>query len=106
MKATILSLESCDWPGLLPTPNVTEAEAIKAKIESQPRTTVGLTERPLSIYATHRGSVLYLENGATIYRMNPPEWCNGHAAGPTSDPEACLVFSNGEGFRAQVEFGA
>jgi hypothetical protein len=107
MKATILSLVPCDWPGLMPTPNATESEAIREEIASHPpRTTVGLTERPLSVYATHRGSVLYLENGATIYRMNPPEWCNGYAAGPTRDPEECLVFSNGEGFRVQVEFEA
>jgi hypothetical protein len=105
MKATILSLTPCDWPGLLPTPNVTEAEAIRERIESQSRTTVGLTERPLSIYATHRGSVLYLENGASIYRWNPPEWCNGHASGPDG-PEECLVSHNGEWFKANVEFGA
>lgn len=105
MKATILSLAPTEWSGLAPTPNVTESEYISAQIESQPRTTVGLTERPLSVYASHRGSVLYLENGAVIYRMNPPEWCNGYASGPNG-PEECLVRNDGESFTAMVEFGA
>lgn len=105
MKATILSLAPTEWAGLAPTPNVTESAYISDKIASQPRTTVGLTEGPLSIYASYRGTLLYLENGASIYRMNPPEWCNGHASGPDG-PEACLVSHDGEWFTAKVEFGA
>ena len=105
MKATILSLVPYNWSGLIPTPNAMEADAISAQIASQPRTTVGLMERPLSVYANHRGSLLWLENGASIYRMNPPEWCNGYASGPDG-PEECLVAQGGEWFTAKVEFGA
>lgn len=105
MKATILSLTPYDWAGLTPTPNVTESAAISAQIESQPRTTVGLMERPLSVSASYRGTLLWLENGASIYRMNPPDWCNGHASGPAG-PEECMVSHNGEWFMSKVEFGA
>ena len=104
MAVLIKSLKiSNDGPRLMATPNVTEWDAIQADIDKFQHTKKELMgEGPLQVVTSHRGSVLYLENGAIVNRWEG-ESVNGYMCGSTK-PEKCRVMYNGLQFDAVMEF--
>lgn len=102
--ATITSLKLTNYVPLLSTPNVTEAEYIHDKLNKFPMTNKDLLDGPLQIVTSYRGTNLYLENGAVLYRTNPlTEGGNGYVSAP-KEPEECLVYYNDLWFNCLVEF--
>ena len=104
MAVLIKSLKiSNNTTRLTPTPNITESEAIREEMNKFPRTKKELMgEGPLHVVTSHRGSILYLENGATVYRWEG-ESVNGYMCGSMKS-ENCLVVYNGLWFDAVMEF--
>lgn len=99
MYATIGPLTPMDFVPLMPAPGVRDLEDMPA-----PTSDVGLNEQPLLVTWTYRGYLLYLENGASVYRDSST--CvggNGLLSGPT-DPEQCIITWRGKAYRAIVYF--
>jgi len=99
MYATIGPLTPMDSIPLMPTPGVRDLEDMPA-----PTSDVGLNERALLVTWTYRGHLLYLENGATVYRDSST--CvggNGLLSGPAG-PEQCIITWRGKSARAIVDF--
>ena len=91
MKITLSNLSASPASPLMPTPNVTEWEALKACLDADTTPPVtDLLAEPLTFLATHRGSVLYCAGGVTVYRRSPTtSGGNGYFAMPpagTSEP--------------------
>lgn len=93
-----------DLVPLLPAPNVNEEATIQNELRSFQKTDMGLLEGPLKIVSAHRNTLLYLENGAVLYRANPttPTY-NGYASLPDGQEE-CFVQFNDLWFKAMVDF--
>ena len=88
---TIKSLRCCtDTPDV---PAVSELIYIRSQNSTASRTDVGLMEGPLKITDARHGSMLYLENGAVVYRPNP-----------VPSLEECFIEYNDLWFKARVEF--
>ena len=104
MAVLIKSLKiSNDGPRLMPTPNVTEMEEILNEMNNFQQTKKELMgEGPLQVVTSYRGSVLYLENGAVVYRWEG-ESVNGYMCGSMKS-ENCRVMYNGLQFDAVMEF--
>ena len=99
MHATIGPLTPMDSFPLMPAPGVRDIEDMPA-----PTSDVGLNERALLITWTYRGYLLYLENGASVYRDSfKSPGGNGLLSGPT-DPEQCIITWRGKAYRAIVYF--
>ena len=104
MAVLIKSLKiSNDGPCLSATPNATEWDAIQDEINKFPHTRKELMgEGPLQVVTSHRGSILFLENGATVYRWEGDS-VNGYMCG-SMKPENCRVMYNGLEFDAVMQF--
>lgn len=103
MAVVIKTLKLTDYMPLSATPNVTESELIQEELNKSPPTKKELVgEGPLQIVTTHRGSNLYLENGAVVYRY-AGESVNGYMVF-SKGTEKCHVGYNGLCFEADVEF--
>jgi hypothetical protein len=99
MYATIGPLTPLDAIPLMPAPSVRDIEDMP-----EPTSDVGLNERPLLITWTYRGYLLYLENGASVYRdSSTSAGGNGLLSGPTG-PETCIIVWRGKAYRAIVYF--
>lgn len=99
----IKTLKLTDYTPLCATPNITESMALQEELNKFPPTKKELVgEGPLQVVASHRGSNLYLENGAVIYRWMG-ESVNGYMC-LSSEPEKCHVSYNGLCFEADIEF--
>jgi hypothetical protein len=103
MKVNILDPKPTEFRGLLPAPNVTESEDIRQQILATPRSEQGLTDGPLEVCASYRGHSLYLNNGAFVYRLNPPGHVNGYACGPNGT-EDCYVSYEGKWYTCLANF--
>lgn len=104
MSVTVKTLKLTNKsPPLLPTPNVTEMQEMYDQLNKFPQTKKELVgEGPLQVIVSHRGSLLHLENGATVYRWEG-ESVNGYMCA-SKEAENCLVGYNGLWFDALVEF--
>jgi hypothetical protein len=103
MYATIGSLTPIDMgmATLMPAPGIRDMDGMPA-----PTSDAGLREGPLLVTWTYRGHLLYLENGASLYRDRSQSYSgNGFLSNPT-EPESCVVNWRGEKFRAIVEFNS
>lgn len=88
-----------DMVPLMPAPGVRDLESMPA-----PTSDAGLNDVPLLIIWNYRGYLLYLENGASVYRDNPKSaGGNGLLSDPTG-PEDCIVSWCGKAYRAIVDF--
>lgn len=88
---------------LTATPNATEWMLIREEIDKFPQSKKNLVgEGSLQIVTSHRGSILYLENGATLYRNTAG--ANGYMYEPTKGIESCYIGHNGLMFQCDVEF--
>lgn len=104
MKVNILDPKPTDFRGLVPAPNVTESEEIRQQILATPQVEQGLTDGPLTVCASYRGNGLYLNNGAYIYRSNPPGHVNGYAYAPDGTTEECYVSYEGNWYKCLANF--
>jgi hypothetical protein len=99
MRVNIGPLTPMEFFPLMPAPSVRDVEEMPA-----PTSDVGLNEQSLLVTWTYRGYLLYLENGATVYRDSSTSGGgNGLLSNPTR-PEECIITWRGKAFRAIVYF--
>lgn len=104
MFATILSLEPTEFMPLVPAPSVADYEYIGAAYEQYPANAKGLMDGALAVVADYRGSMLYLENGASMYRLDTGALgANGYLGAPVGE-EGCYVNHGGKWWRARVTY--
>lgn len=104
MYAKILSLESMAYPPLLPAPSVTDSEFISAALAQTPRTDKDLMDGPHKVVTSYRGGLVYLDNGAVMYRYDSEaSGANGHLGAPVGE-EGCYVGHRGGWWRARVAY--
>jgi len=104
MYAKILSLEPMSHMPLMPAPNVTDCDVISAALAQTPLTNKDLMDGPHLIVTSYRGGLVYLDNGAIMYRH---ETSAGGGNGYLSDPvgeEGCYVGKDGEWWKARVVY--
>ena len=104
MYAKILSLEPVAYPPLVPAPSVADAEWIAEERAKAPRTNKDIMDGPHYMVTSYRGSLVYLDNGDSMYRLetNAPGG-NGLLSDPVGE-EGCLVNARGKWWRARVEY--
>ena len=104
LHAKILSLERLEAPALMPAPNVTDWEVIAAALAQTPSTNKGLMDGLHKIVTTYRGGLLYLDNGAVMYRYDTAAYsANGHLGAPVGE-EGCFVGLGDEWWTARVVY--
>ena len=101
MYVTIGTLEAVEFTPLMPAPSVIEMESIPAAMSD-----AGLHDGPLVVTASYRGHIMYLENGASVYRDNPKTGGGNGLLCLPSGPESCIVSWRDEKFRAIVYFNS
>ncbi len=104
MYAKILSLEPMSHMPLMPAPNVTDCDVISAALAQTPLTNKDLMDGPHLMVTSYRGGLVYLDNGAIMYRH---ETSAGGGNGYLSDPvgeEGCYVGKDGEWWKARVAY--
>lgn len=99
MYISIASLTPMDNFPLMPAPNVRDVESMP-----EPTSEVGLTERAMQVIWTYRGYLLYLENGASLYRDSSKSVSGNGLLGDPTGPEDCIVTWRGKAYRAFVYF--
>jgi hypothetical protein len=101
MYVTIGTLEAVEFAPLMPAPSVRDIEDIPA-----PMSDAGLHDGPLVVTASYRGHIMYLENGASVYRDNPQTGGGNGLLCLPNEPESCIINWRGEKFRAIVDFNS
>lgn len=99
MYVTIGTLEAVEFAPLMPAPSVREIEALPVATSD-----AGLHDGPLIITGTYRGHLLYLENGASVYRDSSKSISGNGCLGLPTESEECIVTWRGKAYRANVEF--
>jgi hypothetical protein len=106
MTLLIYNLEPHEYMPLMPAPNVHDTEIISRHLASAPFSERGLEDGPLLVVTHYRGVMLYLDNGALVYRWMPKTACgNGLVSMPdTQLVENCFVLYKDNMYTAYVEF--
>lgn len=99
MYIGISSLTPMDNFPLMPAPSVREVESMPA-----PTSDAGLADGALKVIWTYRGYLLYLENGASLYRDSSKSIGGNGLLGDPTGPEDCIVTWRGKAYRAFVYF--
>ena len=100
MYVEVLDLYRINDSPLFPAPSARDFELIQNK----PYNNLSLQDQPLEVLFDYRGGLLYLENGAQVYRYDPSsEGGNGYTGLPVTD-ESVYIHHRGLMYKAQVRF--
>lgn len=104
MYATIASIEPATHRPLTPAPSVSDWEIIKEDMARKSKTGKALLDGPHEIMASYRGGVVWLDNGAYMYRRdsNAPG-ANGYLGAPVGE-EGCYIIHEGNHYNARVTY--
>jgi hypothetical protein len=105
MTVRIFNLEPHEYMPLMPAPSVHDGEIISSYLETEQISDRGLEDGPLRILTHYRGSMLYLDNGALVYRWMPKTaGGNGLVSIPeTPTIENCFILHEDKMYTADVE---